>query len=109
LTPAPIVIVADLWVREDRVDRLLEVMEGVVDQTHAREPGVKKFAFHRDSEDPLHFVMIEAFANEPSLQEHRETDYYRALMAELPDLLVERKRTVLTPTGFGDPERGHLA
>jgi quinol monooxygenase YgiN len=107
--PAQIVIVADVWAREDQVDRLLERLREDVEFTHANEPQVGKFALHRDAEDPLHFVMIETFADEAALQAHRETDFYRELMAEIPDLIVDRRRTVLAPLGYGEPERGYLA
>jgi quinol monooxygenase YgiN len=107
--PAQIVIIADVWAREDKVDRLIELLRGDVEFTHAQEPHVGKFALHRDTEDPLHFVMIEAFPDEGALEAHRQTDFYRKLMAEIPDLITERRRTVLAPLGFGEPQRGYLA
>jgi (4S)-4-hydroxy-5-phosphonooxypentane-2,3-dione isomerase len=109
LMPAQIVIIADVWAREDKVDRLIELLRGDVEFTHAQEPHVGKFALHRDTEDPLHFVMIEAFPDESALEAHRQTDFYRKLMAEIPDLITERRRTVLAPLGFGEPQRGYLA
>jgi quinol monooxygenase YgiN len=107
--PAEIVIVADLWATPDGVERLLELLEEEVRSVHANEPGVPKFALHRDTDDPLHIVMIEAFADRQSLDAHRETDYYGRLMAAIPELILERRRTVLAPLGYGDPERGLLA
>jgi len=107
--PAEIVIIADVWAREDQVDRLLELLREDVEFTHAREPAVGKFALHRDTEDPLHLVMIETFPDEAALQAHRETDFYRELMAEIPALIVDRRRTILSPLGYGEPERGYLA
>jgi quinol monooxygenase YgiN len=109
LMPAEIVIIADVWAREDQVDRLVELLREDIVFTHANEPEVGKFALHRDTEDPLHLVMIETFADEAALQAHRETDFYRELMAEIPELIVERRRTVLAPLGYGEPERGYLA
>jgi quinol monooxygenase YgiN len=107
--PAEIVIIANVWAREDRLDRLLEVLREDVEFTHSNEPDVRRFALHRDTTDPLHFVMIEAFPNEAALEAHRATDFYQELMAEIPDLITERTRTVLEPMGYGDPERGHIA
>jgi quinol monooxygenase YgiN len=109
LMPADIVVIADVWAREDRVDRLVELLRGDVEFTHAEEPHIGKFALHRDTEDPLHFVMIEAFPDEAALEAHRQTGFYRELMAEIPELIVERRRTVLAPLGYGEPERGYLA
>jgi quinol monooxygenase YgiN len=107
--PAEIVIVADLWAKPDGVNRLLEMLEEHVRKVHANEPGVHKFALHRDTEDPLHIVMIEAFADHERLAAHRETDYYRNLMAAIPELISQRGRTVFEPLGYGDPDRGFLA
>ena len=107
--PAEIVIIADVWAREDKVDRLLELLRQDAEFTHANEPQVGRFALHRDVDDPLHFVMIETFADEAALRAHRETDFYKDLMAEIPDLITERRRTVLAPLGYGQPERAYLA
>jgi quinol monooxygenase YgiN len=107
--PAQIVIVADVWVKQENLDRVLQLLEEDVVFTHEHEPDVKKFALHRDVDDPLHFTMIEAFPDQRALDAHRATDFYKSLMAELPDLLERRERLVLAPVGFGDRERGHIA
>jgi quinol monooxygenase YgiN len=107
--PAQIVIIANVWVKEEHLDRVLELLEADVVLTHEHEPDVKKFALHRDVDDPLHFTMIEAFPDQAALEAHRATDFYQDLMAELPDLIARRDRLVLSPVGFGDPERGHIA
>jgi quinol monooxygenase YgiN len=107
--PAEIVIIANVWAREDRLDRLVELLREDVEFTHDNEPDVRRFALHRDTEDPLHFVMIEAFPDQAALDAHRESGFYQDLMAELPDLITNRTRTVLEPMGFGDPARGHIA
>jgi quinol monooxygenase YgiN len=108
-TPAQIVIVANVWAKEEHLDRVLELLEEDIVFTHNNEPDVKKFALHRDVDDPLHFTMIEAFPDQAALDAHRATDFYQDLMAELPDLIARRERLVLAPVGFGDPERGHIA
>jgi quinol monooxygenase YgiN len=107
--PAEIVIVANVWAKEEHRDRVLELLEQDVSFVHDNEPEIKKFALHRDVDDPLHFTMIEAFPDERALAAHRATDFYQELMAELPALLEKRDRLVLAPVAAGDPERGHIA
>ena len=107
--PAEIVVVASVWAKEQHLDRVLELLEHDVIHTHENEPDVKKFALHRDVDDPLHFTMIEAFQNQAALEAHRATEFYRDLMAELPELIERRDRLVLAPAGVGDRERGHIA
>lgn len=107
--PAEIVIVADVWAREDTVARVEELLAGDAEYTHAHEPGTLLFALHRDRDDPLHFVVVEAFADEGALAAHRASDFYAALMAELPTVVARNGRLVLEPLGAGDPARGHVA
>jgi (4S)-4-hydroxy-5-phosphonooxypentane-2,3-dione isomerase len=108
MADAEIVIVADVWVKEQHLERVLELLREDVEYTHHNEPDVAPFALHRDVDDPLHFVMIEAFRNEEALVAHRASEFYKRLMAELPDLLERRSRTVLEPLGFGDPVRASI-
>jgi quinol monooxygenase YgiN len=109
--PAEIVIVADVWVTEKMRDRALALLREDIEYTHANESGVARFALHRDTEDPLHFVMIETFADEATLAAHRASDFYKQLMAQLDEggVLARRGRVVLEPVGYGDPEKGYLA
>jgi quinol monooxygenase YgiN len=88
---------------------VLELLREDVEFTHNNEPDTLRFALHRDVDDPLHFVMIEAFPNMDAVHAHRATDFYQDLMAQLPDLIERRTRRVLEPVPFGNPERGRLA
>jgi quinol monooxygenase YgiN len=107
--PAEIVIVANVWVLEENLERVLELLRQDVEYTHDNEPDVKRFALHRDTTDPLHFTMVEAFPDQATLDAHRASDFYKDLMQQLDGLLDRRERLVLEPVGFGDPEKGHIA
>jgi quinol monooxygenase YgiN len=102
--------VAQLWVAKDRIDEVLDLMRRDVEYTHEHEPQVRPFALHRDTEDPLHLTMIEAFPNQDALDAHRASQFYKDLMAQLntPGLLDRRERLVLEPLGFGDPAKAHV-
>jgi len=109
--PAEIVIVAQVWVAEGRLEEALELLREDVEYTHANEPAVPRFALHRDVDDPQHLTMIEAFLNEDVLAEHRASDFYKDLMERLDHsgVLERRERLVLEPLGMGDPAKGYLA
>jgi len=107
--PTEIVIVADIWVRPEHEERVLELLRDDIEHTHANEPGVARFALHRDVDDPLHYTMVEAFADQAALDAHRATDVYRAVMSEIDGLLDRRGRVVLQPVVFGDPGKGRIA
>jgi quinol monooxygenase YgiN len=109
--PAEIVIVAQVWIAEENLEKTLDLLRQDVEYTHENEPGVRRFALHRDTNDPLHFTMIEAFPDEAALEAHRATSFYKDLMAQLDEggLLDRRERLVLEPVGFGDPAKGYIA
>lgn len=107
--PAEIVIVADVWARPETVGRVRELLASDAAYTHANESGTLLFALHRDVDDPLHFVVVEAFADAAALAAHRASDFYAALMAELPTVVARNGRLVLEPLGAGEPARGFIA
>lgn len=109
--PAQIVIVAQVWVAEGRMDEALGLLGEDVSYTHDNEPNVPRFALHRDVEDPSHLTMIEAFPDQAALDEHRASSFYKDLMERLDNsgVLVRRERLVLEPLGIGDPAKGYIA
>jgi len=109
LSPAPIVIVANLWAREDTIDQVVALMREDAVYTHGNEPSCLLFSVHRDIDDPLHLTVIEAYADQAALEQHRASSFYQRVMTELPDLLADRDRTVLEPIPTGDSERAYVA
>ena len=109
--PAQIVIIAQVWVAEGRMDEALRLLSEDVTYTHENEPKVPRFALHRDVDDPNHLTMIEAFPDQAVLEEHRASSFYKDLMERLDNsgVLVRRERLVLEPLGIGDPAKGHIA
>lgn len=107
--PAEIVIIANVWITEENLPVVLDLLKEDVEYTHDNEPDVKRFALHRDTTDPLHFTMVEAFPNQAALDAHRASPFYASLMERLDGLIDRRDRLVLEPMGFGDPVKGYLA
>ncbi len=109
--PAEIVIVAQVWVADGRMEEAMGLLTEDVQYTHDNEPRVRRFALHRDVADPMHLTMIEAFPDQDALLEHRASPFYKDLMERLDHsgVLVRRERLVLEPLRIGDPEKGNLA
>ena len=108
---AEIVIVAQVWVADGRMEEAMSLLTEDVQYTHDNEPRVKRFALHRDVDDPMHLTMIEAFPDQDALLEYRASLFYKDLMERLDHsgVLERRERLVLEPLGIGDPEKGNLA
>jgi quinol monooxygenase YgiN len=111
LMPAEIVIIAQVWVAQGRMDEALELLREDVVYTHDNEPRVPRFALHRDVDDPNHLTMIEAFPDQAALMDHRASPFYKDLMERLDHsgVLDRRERLVLEPLGIGDPAKGYIA
>jgi quinol monooxygenase YgiN len=109
LSRAPIVIVANLWACEETIDQVVELMREDAAYTHEQEPSCLLFSLHRDTDDPLHLTVIEAYADQAGLEAHRASAFYQRVMTELPDLLAGRDRTVLEPIATGDSDRAYVA
>ena len=60
-----------------------------------QEPGIARFDFLQQSDDPTRFVLYEVYRDTDAPAKHRETAHYQAWLAKVPDLLAEpRTRTL---------------
>lgn len=58
------------------------------------EPGVARFDFLQDTDDPTRFTLVEVYRNREGHAQHRETPHYKAWAAAAADWLAEpRTRT----------------
>jgi len=54
-----------------------------------KEPGVVRFDFVRQADDPTKFSLIEVYRTPEGLAAHREAPHYKAWAEKVPDMLVE--------------------
>ena len=54
-----------------------------------KEPGVARFDFVQDREDPARFVLVEVFRSEDAPAAHRETPHYNAWKDAVEPWLAE--------------------
>ncbi len=54
-----------------------------------REPGIARFDFVQQAEDPTRFALVEVFRDAEAPARHRETAHFQAWLAAVGDLLVE--------------------
>jgi (4S)-4-hydroxy-5-phosphonooxypentane-2,3-dione isomerase len=58
-----------------------------------REPGVVRFEFLADREDPSHFVLVEVYRDAASASAHKETAHYAAWRDAVADLMAAPRRS----------------
>src|ERR1700687_5592784 len=54
-----------------------------------REPGIARFDFVQQVDDPTRFMLVEVFRDAEAPARHRETAHFQAWLAAVGDLLVE--------------------
>jgi len=60
----------------------------------AREPGIARFDFLQQSDDPTRFVLYEVYRDADAPARHRETAHYKAWFAKVPNMLAEERTRV---------------
>jgi quinol monooxygenase YgiN len=66
-------------------------------RSSVQEPGVARFDFVQQNDDPAHFMLIEVYRDGAAMAAHKETAHYNVWAAKVADHFVEpRTRQVFT-------------
>ncbi|MFA5291980.1 MAG: antibiotic biosynthesis monooxygenase [Phycisphaerae bacterium] len=67
-------------------------------QNSVKELGIKRFDVLQQSENPTHFVLVEAYTDETGVVHHKQTAHYNKWRSEAERMILgERTRTKFTP------------
>ena len=62
-----------------------------------QEPGVIRFDFYQQSDDPYRYVLLEIYKTDDDILTHRETAHYQRWRDTVADMMAEpRQRTTYT-------------
>jgi len=86
---AELTVIARLKARPGKEAELEQALRVVVTPTHA-EPGCLRYAFHRSTDDPATFLLVERWVSREALDQHLEMPYLKALRARFPELVEGR-------------------
>jgi autoinducer 2-degrading protein len=70
-----------------------------------KEPGVARFDFIQQADDPTRFVLVEVYRQEDALPKHREAAHYLAWLEKVKDMFAE-PRTRVFYTNIFPPDQG---
>ncbi|MBZ5737689.1 putative quinol monooxygenase [Nocardioides mangrovi] len=87
-----IFITATFRVKEAHADRWPEISHAFTEATRA-EPGNLWFDWSRSVDDPLEYVLVEAFQDDAA-EAHVTSDHFKQAQADLPQYLEETPRIV---------------
>jgi (4S)-4-hydroxy-5-phosphonooxypentane-2,3-dione isomerase len=91
-------------VKPEHVDAFVKAtMENAANSI--KEPGLARFDFMQQADDPTRFVLVEVYRNLEATVKHKETAHYRTWAARVTDLLAEPRSRVTYSNLFPD-DRG---
>ena len=80
-----------------KTDKVEEFKAATVDNARnsLKEPGVARFDFIRQADDPTRFVLVEVYRTSEDAAKHKETAHYNRWRESVEPLLAEpRTRTI---------------
>jgi quinol monooxygenase YgiN len=67
-----------------------------------REPGITRFDFIQQDDDPTKFVLVEVYRTADDPPKHRETAHYKAWLAAVGDWMDEPRSKIVYHNVFPD-------
>jgi quinol monooxygenase YgiN len=105
-----VVLISELFVREGCADEAVRDLTVCIEAAHREEPGLRRYALHRDVDNPNHFVMVEVFDDLAARMAHRSTSHLALIRTQFGNWLEQEpvRLGTLEPVPLGDPNKGAL-
>jgi len=98
------IVLVHIQVKQEMINPFIEITSENV-RNSIQEPGVVKFDFLQQAEDPTRFLLIEAYYTPADQLKHRETHHYLAWRDAAADMMAEPRVGIkyknLLPTDEG--------
>jgi quinol monooxygenase YgiN len=102
------VVIVHLRAKPGMEQKMVDILSTNMIATH-KEPGLRKFALHRDHADPRHFMVVEVYDSRADYDYHHAQAHYAVCMSQLPATLEgSHQSTHVEPLKIGDPAKGLL-
>jgi len=104
-----IFIVVKWAIRPERSEEWLSLVDEFTQATRA-EPGNLFFEWSRSVDSPHQFVLVEAFADGESGEQHVTSEHFKTAMSWIPDLVAEKPQIInVAVPGNGWSEMAEVA
>jgi|SRR5581483_10890957 len=91
-----VILIVHLHVKSEHLDAFRQATAENA-RNSSKEPGIARFDFFQQSDDPTRFVLCEVYRDADAPAKHRETAHYQQWLAKVPDMLAEpRTRAMYT-------------
>ena len=79
-------VVANNFVKEECVDEFLRLAKIIVEKTNALDKGCISYQLCRNTQDPLHFAMLEEWESMADLEKHMQAAHFAEIIPQFAPL-----------------------
>jgi len=99
-----LILVVNIHIKQDHIEAFkAATMEN--GRNSRQEPGVARFDFLQQTEDPSRFVLIEVYRDQAAVAAHKATAHYHTWLGAVDDMFAEpRTRALYTNVSPGDQD-----
>ena len=77
------------YIKAECVGEFLELSKELVEKTNKLDSGCIRYELCRDINDPLHFIMLEEWEDQKSLDEHMKAKHFTDIVPKFGSLTVK--------------------
>ncbi len=88
-------LVADNYIRADKLEEFLTVAKQLVQETKAHDAGCIRYELLQDVKDPLHLTMLEEWTDKDALAKHSQSAHFISAMPHFASLAARPGETHL--------------
>lgn len=95
------ILVVNIHIKPECVDAFIEATR--INASNSRnEPGVARFDFIQENDNPTHFMLIEAYRTEDAIAAHKQTEHYNTWAEVVKDMFAEARTRCLCRNCYPD-------
>ena len=76
-------VAANMYVAQENIDEFLKIAAELVEKTNNLDDGCIKYELCRDKDDALHFIMLEDWKDQESLDKHMKSEHFITLLPKM--------------------------
>jgi (4S)-4-hydroxy-5-phosphonooxypentane-2,3-dione isomerase len=88
------VVIVSIHVKQESIDAFITATLDNASNS-VKEPGVARFDFYQQTDDPTHFTLIEVYRSEHAPLRHRETSHYLRWNNAVSEMIAESRSKVI--------------
>jgi quinol monooxygenase YgiN len=89
-----LILIVNIHIKADRVEAF-KAATNENGRNSRQEPGIARFDFLQQSDDPTRFVLVEVYRDQAATVAHKETAHYHAWLAAVDDMFAEPRTRAL--------------